>query len=106
MWQSLIVCNSPPNFPEPCGFSHLILLTQNLITNLIIISTFLATAAFAYAGLLLLVSGGSESTRTKATTIFLKVLKGYLWILGAWLLVYTITSVLLNTGFSLLGAPR
>ena len=106
MWKSLIVCNSPPNFPESCGFSHLILLTQNLINNLIVLSTFLAVAAFAYAGIILLTSGGSESAKTKAKDVFLKVLIGYLWILGAWLLVYTITSVLLNPGYSLLGRPR
>ncbi|KKT95853.1 MAG: hypothetical protein UW97_C0021G0005 [Parcubacteria group bacterium GW2011_GWA2_45_15] len=105
MWKSLIVCNSPPEFPEPCGFSHLILLAQNLITDLIVISTFLATAAFAYAGFILLTSGGNESAKNRAKEIFRKVLIGYLWILGAWLLVYTITSVLLKDGYSLLGAP-
>lgn len=98
---NLIVCDGPN-----CTFSHLIQLLQNLINALIIISTFLAVAAFAYAGMILLTSGGSETAKTKAKDIFLKVLKGYLWILGAWLLVYTIISVLLNPGYSLLGAPR
>lgn len=101
--KELIVCDG---VTEPCTFNHLIELTQNLITDLILLSTLLATIAFAYAGLKLLTSGGSESARKEATDIFLKVLKGYLWILGAWLLVYTITSVLLNPGYSLLGAPR
>ncbi len=90
-----------------CTFNHLITLTQNLITDLIILSTLLATIAFAYAGLKLLTSGGNESARKEATDIFLKVLKGYLWILGAWLLVYTISSVLLKPEFrSILGTPR
>ena len=102
MWKELIVCDG---VTEVCTFNHLIELTQNLITNLIIISTFLATAAFAYAGFLLLTSGGSESAKTRAKEVFRKVLIGYLWILGAWLLVYTITSVLLRPGYSLLGAP-
>ena len=101
MWKTLIVCDGPN-----CKFSDLIVLTQNLIHNLIVLSTFLAVAAFAYAGIILLTSGGSESAKTKAKDIFLKVLKGYLWILAAWLLVYTITSVLLEPGYSLLGAPR
>ena len=106
MWQPLIVCNSTAPYNHPCGFNDLIVLTQNLITDLILLSTLLATIAFAYAGLKLLTSGGSESARKEAADIFLKVLKGYLWILGSWLLVYTITSVLLNPGYSLLGAPR
>ena len=99
MWKDLVICNSPPKYPDPCGFSHLILLVQNLITDLIVISTFLATAAFAYAGFLLLTSGGSESGKTKAKDVFRKVLIGYLWILGAWVIVYTISRALLNTGF-------
>lgn len=102
MWKELIVCDGTT---EPCTFNHLIELTQNLITDLILLSTLLATIAFAYAGFFLLTSGGSEGRKDKAKEIFRKVLIGYLWILGAWLLVYTITSTLLNTGYSLLGAP-
>ncbi|OHA89877.1 MAG: hypothetical protein A2832_01930 [Candidatus Zambryskibacteria bacterium RIFCSPHIGHO2_01_FULL_44_22b] len=101
--KEFIVCDG---VTEVCTFSHLIELTQNLITNLIIISTFLATAAFAYAGFLLLTSGGNESNKTKAKEMLGKVLKGYLWILVAWVLVYTITTVLLRPGLSLLGQPQ
>lgn len=98
--KDLIVCGGPD-----CDFNDLITLAQNLITDLIIISTFLAAIAFAYAGFLLLTSGGNEGRRKDAKTVFIKVLIGYLWILGAWLLVYTITSVLLKPEYSLLGAP-
>src|SRR3989344_3246116 len=102
MWKTLIVCNGPS-----CQFSDLIVLIQNLIHNLIVFSTFLAVAAFAWAGFLLLTSGGSESAKTKAKDVFVKVMKGYLWILAAWLLVYTITSILIKPEFaSLLGAPK
>jgi len=94
------ICDGPK-----CEFGHLITLVKNLINAMIIFSTFFAVAAFAYAGILLLTSGGNEGAKTKAKEIFTKVLYGYLWILGAWLLVYTITSVLLTDGFSLLGAP-
>lgn len=100
---SLIVCEG--GALDPCTLNDLVTLLQNLINFLIIISTFLATAAFAYAGVILLGSGGNESAKDKAKDIFGKVLKGYLWILAAWLIVYTITSVLLNPGYSLLGSP-
>lgn len=96
---NLIVCDG---VQEPCTFAHFIQLIKNVITALITISTFLATAAFAYAGFKLLASGGNENAKNEAKRIFTKVLIGYLWILGAWLIVYTITSVLLNTGFSAL----
>ncbi len=104
MPKDLIICNNPPAYPDPCGFSSLILLAQNLITDLIFLSTLFATAAFAYAGFKLLTSGGSEKAKDEAVDIFKKVGIGYLWILVAWLLVYTITS-LLAPGFSILGAP-
>ena len=96
----LIVCDGPD-----CTFSDLITLAQNVITALILISTFLAVIAFIFSGFLLLTSGGNELKKTQAKEIFRKVLIGYLWILGAWLLVYTITS-LLEPGYSLLGAPQ
>jgi putative copper export protein len=90
-----------------CTLNDLISLAQNLITAMVIFSTFLAVIAFAYAGFILLTSGGSESEKTKAKSVFTKVLIGYLWILGAWLLVYTITSVLIDEEKfpSLLGDP-
>lgn len=92
----LIVCNGPD-----CTFSHLITLSQNVIRALVLLSSFLAVIAFIYAGFLLLTSGGVEGQKTKAKEIFKKVFIGYLWILAAWLIVYTITS-LLAPGFSLL----
>ncbi len=100
--EDLIVCEG-----ADCGFNDLVTLAQTLITDLIIFSTFLAAIAFAYAGFILLASGGSESEKTRAKEIFKKVLIGYLWILGAWLLVYTITSVLIDEENypSLLGDP-
>ncbi len=97
---NFIVCDGPD-----CTFSDLITLAQNVITALILISTFLAVIAFIFSGFLLLTSGGNELKKTQAKEIFRKVLIGYLWILGAWLLVYTITS-LLEPGYSLLGAPQ
>src|SRR3989338_39824 len=91
---NLIFCDG---VTVPCTFDKLMELVQNIISALIIISTFLATAAFAYAGFLLLTSGGNESNKTKAKEMIGKVLKGYLWILVAWVFVYTIINVLIDT---------
>ena len=102
VWKDLIVCDG---VTDPCGFDDLIDLVKALITDLVLLSTLLAVAAFCYAGFLLLTSGGNESAKEKAKTTLFKVVKGYLWILAAWLVVYTITSVLLKDGYSLLGAP-
>ncbi|MBX4199135.1 pilin [Candidatus Parcubacteria bacterium] len=102
-WANLIVCNGTK--ADPCTYAKLILLSQNLIQDLVIISTLLATAVFAYAGFKLLTSGGDPGALKEAKSIFMKVVIGYVWILAAWLIVYTITNALLNKGYSILGAP-
>ncbi len=106
VWQPLVVCDGVPGngLPE-CDFATFILLIKNLITDLVVISTLIAVAVFCYAGFILLTSGGNKSAMDKAKGMLGKVVVGYLWILAAWLIVYTITSVLLNTGYSLLGNP-
>src|SRR3989344_7749670 len=68
---NLIVCGT--DALGECTLSDLVTLLQRLINALIIISTFLATIAFAYAGFLLLTSGGNEGSKTKAKDIFIKV---------------------------------
>ena len=113
VWQSLIVCGVSPSETDAtlqlakhaCQFGDLILLTKNLINDLVILSTLFATAAFIFAGFKLVTSGGDPGAMKSAKDILMKVLKGYLWILVAWLLVYTITSALLNDGYSILGQP-
>src|SRR3989338_2016494 len=84
--------------------THFSVRLQNL-SLVVVISTFLAAAAFAYAGILLLTSGGSEGKKDEAKKIFTKVLIGYLWILGAWVIVYTIVNVLLEPSYLLLTPP-
>ena len=104
-WQPLIVCGQTGG--TPCEFEHLIILAKHLIHDLVILSTFLAMAAFVYAGYILLTSWGNPGAKAKAKNVFTKVLIGYLWILGAWLLVYTIASVLLQDKYLfLLGKPQ
>lgn len=105
-WKPLIVCGTATT-PSPCEFEHLILLARHLIHDLVILSTFLAMVAFVYAGYVLLTSQGNPGALTKAKHVFTSVLIGYLVVLGAWLLVYTITSALLDPKFNfLLGKPQ
>lgn len=104
LWQSLIVCDAVPNpggLPL-CSFGSLVTLVNVLIHDMVVLSTFLATGVIAYAGFLLLKSGGDPGAMTKAREIFRKVIFGYLWILAAWVIVYTITHTLLKGGYSLL----
>ncbi len=111
IWEPLVVCSGVPNDPilgeggkvlPVCNFGSLITLLQVLIHDLVVISTLLAGCVFAYAGFILLTSGGNANAMKQAREIFMKVLKGYLWILAAWLIVYTITNTLLGPGYTLL----
>lgn len=86
-----IPCDGPD-----CNFGHLVELASNIINFLIMLSIPLTVLAFAYAGLLMLTAGGNEGQISKAKGIFWTVLKGFLFILSAWLIVYTITTALLD----------
>lgn len=116
LWQPLVICGKTPinatdisltNPHAQCTFNHLMLLANHLITDLIVLSTFLAVAVFVFVGIKLLTSGGNEGAMKDAKAMLMKVVIGYLWILGAWVLVYTITNALLDTKYlQLLGKPK
>lgn len=79
-----------------CNFSKLLILATNILNFLLIVSFPLAAIGFAWAGFLFLSSAGSESQVSKAKGIFTKILIGFLIILSAWLIVRTVTNVLLD----------
>lgn len=116
-WKSLIVCDPVPpsvgvDFVGPvqpvrdCDFEALIELVRVLIHDMVLLSTLLAVGVFIYAGFILLTSGGDPGAMRDAKKMLWKVVIGYMVILSAWLIVYTITNVLVHDNYSLLGAPR
>jgi len=96
VWQPLLVCETE-KFPDPCHFGDFIQLIKNGITDLVLVSSLLAVAVFVYAGFILLTSGGNPGKATEAKGMLWKVVLGYAWIIGAWVLVYTITSAVLSS---------
>jgi hypothetical protein len=115
VWKSLVICGVSPidstgklPLTDPhhmCQFSDLLVLASNAITDLIVISTFVAIAVFIWAGIMLLTSGGSKGKLDQAKKMFTTVLKGYIIILVAWVVVYTIMNVLVGSDYTLLQAP-
>ena len=91
-----------------CGYNDLIILFKNVINGLIELATIITTGVLAYAGFTLITSGGDEGAYKKGVEMLKKTVWGYFWVLVAWTLVYTITSVLLNpaTTTTLLGKPN
>jgi len=79
-----------------CGFEQLVTLVKDVINGLIKLATLITTGVLAYAGFKMIFSGGDEGAYKDAKEMALKTVKGYMWILVAWTLVYTITNVLLD----------
>jgi len=100
VWKPMILCGNSAK-PE-CDFYDLIEVAKAVISNLIVISAVLALVAFVWIGFKLMTSQGNPGAMEEAKKMAWKVLWGFIWVLGAWIVVYTISSVLLNDGFSLI----
>ena len=93
----LVPCGGPG---EPaCDFNMLLTLINKVI-NFILFSLAVPIAAimFAYAGILLLFSGGSTTQKDKAKKIFGGVALGLVIAAAAWLIVHVILSILGYSG--------
>lgn len=95
----LIVCDG---VTVPCTFDKLVQLGRNFVNLLIVYSVPIAVISFIYAGFLLLTSQGNPGAISKARGIFTDTVIGFMIVLAAWLIVFTITSALLKTPFTLL----
>tara|TARA_B100001287_G_C22339261_1_gene369938 strand:- start:30 stop:395 length:366 start_codon:yes stop_codon:yes gene_type:complete len=82
-----------------CGFNDLVQLAKNILDFIVMASIPAAVLGIVYAGYLYL-TAGVEGTGNiaKAKDIFVKIVIGLVLILGAWLIVYTITSTLFQKG--------
>lgn len=92
----LVPCGGTGN--DPCEFSDLIVLAQRIIQFLIVISVPIAAGLFSYAGYLYITAAGNPGQVSKAHNVFISVVIGFMIVLGAWLLVYTLANTLFKTG--------
>lgn len=82
-----------------CDFNKFIELINNVINFLLFrLALPIAAISFAYAGFLLVTSGGSESKKTEAKNIFTGVAIGFIIAVAAWLIVNTILAIFSPTG--------
>ena len=85
------------DIPHPCTFTDFMTLVNKVIKfALFDMVVPIAAIMFAYAGFLLVTSGGSSEARTKAKTIFTNVALGLIIAVAAWLIIRTI---LLTLGY-------
>jgi len=94
----LIPCGTTAN-PTPCGgdlgWKQLMTLINNVIQFILFDMVVpIAAIMFAYAGFLLLFSGGDTSKKSKAKSIFTSVVIGFIIAIAAWLIIETILTLL------------
>ncbi len=87
-------------FEDPCDFEDFIQLIRNVIRFIVLYLTLPALVlAIAWAGFLILTSGGNAGKRTEAKDVLLKVVMGLIFMIGAWFIVEMIYSGLGYGGF-------
>ena len=89
-----------------CDFNQLVILANNIISIGIYLAVLVAVAMFAFAGWLYLTSAGDTGKMKEAHTIFTNAAVGFIFILGAWLLVTLILSALASKAFCQSGAAK
>jgi len=86
---TLVPCDGPD-----CTYENFLTLIKNVIMFLIKVGVAFSAIVFAYAGWLYMTSGGDEGKVKQAHEMLTKVLWGFLFALGAYLIVQLITSSL------------
>lgn len=84
---------------NPCTFYDLIQLVQNVLNWVVLVSFPLSIITFSWAGFIFLTTGIVDK-RSEAKKMLWKVVIGFVIILSAWIIVRTITSVLLKPGIA------
>jgi hypothetical protein len=78
-----------------CGFNELLEMVNKVVKFVIFdLAIPIAAIMFTYAGIILLISGGDPSKKTKAKEIFIGVVIGLVVAAAAWLIVETILKTL------------
>lgn len=100
--QAYVPCGTKDENPKdgivdnPCQFSHIIELAKKLIMGWIIAGVIIATMGFAYAGLLYITAMGAQEKISHAHSIFVKTFWGFVFMLSAWLIAYTMEKIFLT----------
>ena len=88
--QGLVKCQNPPN----CSFQDFMNTLFAVINFIVQLGIAFSAIVFAYAGWLYMTSGGDEGKIKQAHELFIKVLWGFLFALGGYLIVQLIATSL------------
>jgi hypothetical protein len=79
---------------NPCGFKHLLIMINKVINYVLFVLVIpIAAILFAYAGFMMITSGGSPEQRSKAIKVFKDAGIGLVLIAAAWLIISTILQI-------------
>ena len=80
---------------NPCEWDDFMKLINNVVKFIFVdLALPISAIMFAYAGGLLMFSGGEAGKRTQAKKIFTNTVIGLVIVAGAWLIVHTVLSIL------------
>lgn len=78
----------------PCTFDHALILINNVVNFLLFyLAVPLAAVVFTYAGIQLLISGGSSEGMQKAKAVFTSTALGLILAVAAWLIIHTLLAI-------------
>jgi hypothetical protein len=95
-WPENYQCKGDPlkgTNESECTYQDLMYFVNRGVNFLFYLAVIFATFAFVIAGFKLLTAGGNTSKAEDAKKIFGSVVKGFIWILIAWLLVTFIINI-------------
>jgi hypothetical protein len=84
---------------NPCTFNSALEMLNKLMSFALWVISFVLVGVIAYAGFKYILSKGSPSKVQESHKRFWAIVQGLIWMLCAWLLIYTIQSTLLNPEF-------
>jgi hypothetical protein len=79
-----------------CGFDNLLILAAALVSFVVKLSIPVAAALFIYAGFLYVTATDDSSKVSKAKSIFTTAFWGFVIILGAWVIVFTLVNAIVD----------
>jgi len=95
--RGVVPCSGPEGVGgTPCDYNTLITGVQRLLTYLIYLATLIAVVMFVWAGFILITAGGNPGKKDQAKGIFKGTAIGFLFVIGAWLIVSTILGFFAN----------
>ena len=95
----LIVCKG--TIDDPCNVSDVILLFKRAIKALVEIATVITVLSLIYMGITLLTSAGKPQALSEVKSRAKWIIIGYVLILGAWVIVYTILKVIAKPEYTI-----